>query len=718
MIHKTETEIGGRNLIIESGRVAQQALGAVTVRYADTVILATVVVSEEPRDQDWFPLFVEYRQKAYAAGKIPGGFFKREGRPGEKEVLSARLVDRPIRPLFPKGYMNEVQIIISVLSADQENDADILGMIGASTVLCLSGCPFQGPIGAVRMGRLGGEFVVNPTFSKLDDSDLDIVIAGTRESIIMVEGRAKEIPEEILLRAMEASRPILDKVIQIQEDLISACGKPKMSFEIPTPDEELIAEVRELASEEISRINTIAVKEQRQDALAALVNSVIEELLERFPEREKEIKEALLELEKADLRQKIIEKEQRIDGRKVDEIRPINCEVSFLPRTHGSALFTRGQTQSLAVTTLGTKMDEQKIDALEGESWKSYMLHYNFPPFSVGEVRPIRGPGRREIGHGALAERAIEPVIPADEVFPYTIRIVSDILESNGSSSMATVCAGSLSLMDAGVPVKAAVAGVAIGLVKEDDKVVLLSDILGVEDHLGDMDLKATGTRAGITAVQMDLKISGISLELVGQALERARQGRLAILDIMDETISAPRAELSEYAPRILTLQIDPEKIGDVIGPGGKVIRKITEETGAQIDIDDDGTITIACVDSEGGQRALEIIKQLTADVEIGQVYTGKVKKITGFGAFVEILPGKEGLVHISQLERHRVARVEDVVNLGDEIQVKVLEIDDAGKIRLSRRALLGGDTGEPKPSVHRRSISGHRPKPKPKPRR
>jgi polyribonucleotide nucleotidyltransferase len=715
MIHKVELEINDRNLIIESGRVAQQARGSVTVRYADTVILATVVVSDEPRDQDWFPLFVEYRQKAYAAGKIPGGFFKREGRPGEKEVLSARLVDRPIRPLFPKGYMNEVQIIISVLSADQENDADILGMIGASAALYLSGCPFQGPIGAVRMGRLGGEYVVNPTFSQLENSDLDIVIAGTKESITMIEGRAKEVPEEDLLGAIEVSRSILDKVIQLQEDLVSLCGKPKMSVEIPPPDEELVAAVTALASEELSRINTIAIKEERQKALASLVESAIGNLSERFPERQKEITEAFQELERADVRRKIIENEQRIDGRKVDEIRPISCEVSFLPRTHGSALFTRGQTQSLAVTTLGTKMDEQKIDALEGESWKSYMLHYNFPPFSVGEVRPIRGPGRREIGHGALAERAIEPVIPADEVFPYTIRIVSDILESNGSSSMATVCAGSLSLMDAGVPVKAAVAGVAVGLVKEGDKVVLLSDILGIEDHLGDMDMKVTGSRAGITAVQMDLKISGVSLELLGQAFERARRGRMAILDIMDETISSPRDELSEYAPRILTLQIDPEKIGDVIGPGGKVIRKITEDTGAQIDIDDDGTITVASVDSEGGQRALEIIKQLTADVEIGQVYTGKVKKITGFGAFVEILPGKEGLVHISQLERHRVARVEDVVNLGDEIQVKVLDIDDAGKIRLSRRALLGGGGEEPKPGVHRRSLFRHKPKPKPR---
>jgi polyribonucleotide nucleotidyltransferase len=713
MIHKVEAEINGRTLLIETGRVAKQALGSVTVQYGETVILATVVVSEEPRDQDWFPLFVEYRQKAYAAGKIPGGFFKREGRPGEKEVLSARLVDRPIRPLFPKGYMNEVQIIVSILSADQENDADVLGMIGSSTALCLSGCPFQGPIGAVRMGRLGGEYVVYPTFSQLEDSDLDIVIAGTKDSITMVEGRAGEVSEEALLGAIEASRSTLNKVIQLQEELAALCGRPKKPVEIASLDEELLAAVRERASEEMSRVNTITVKEERQEALRALMENTIESFSEQFPEREREIKEALQELEKADVRRKIIEHSQRIDGRELDEIRPISCEVRFLPRTHGSALFTRGQTQSLAVTTLGTKMDEQKIDALEGESWKSYMLHYNFPPFSVGEVRPIRGPGRREIGHGALAERAIEPVIPADEVFPYTIRIVSDILESNGSSSMATVCAGSLSLMDAGVPVKAAVAGVAIGLVKEGERVALLSDILGIEDHLGDMDLKITGTRTGITAVQMDLKISGVSLEVLGQAFERARVGRLVILDAMDQTISTPRPELSEYAPRILTLQIDPEKIGDVIGPGGKVIRKITEETGAKIDIDDDGTITIASTDPEGGPRALEIIKALTADVEIGKVYNGKVKKITGFGAFVEILPGKEGLVHISQLEHHRVARVEDVVNLGDEIQVKVLDIDDQGKIRLSRKVLLGGGPGESKPGPQRRPPSRHEPKPK-----
>jgi len=713
MIQKVQAEMGGKKLIIESGRVAKQAGGAVTVQYGETVVLATAVISDKPRDQDWFPLFVEYRQKAYAAGKIPGGFFKREGRPGEKEVISARLVDRPIRPLFPKGYMNEVQIIISILSADQENDADILGMIGASTALCLSGCPFQGPIGAVRVGKLGDEYVINPTFAQLEESELDLVISGTSESISMIEGKAKEVSEEVILGAIEASRSTLDEIVRLQEELVSLCGKPKQTFEAPAKNAELVAAVTERVGPEISRINTTEDKGNRYAALNTLVDETIEALTEQFPEGEKEIKAVIEELEKTDMRQRILLESKRVDGRKLDEIRPISCEVAFLPRTHGSAVFTRGQTQSLSVITLGTKMDEQKIDGLEGESWKSYMLHYNFPPFSVGEVRPIRGPGRREIGHGALAERAIEPVIPADEAFPYTIRIVSDILESNGSSSMATVCAASLSLMDAGVPVKAAVAGIAIGLIKEDDRASLLSDILGVEDHLGDMDMKVCGTVDGITAVQMDLKISGITEEILVQAFERARAGREHILSVMSETIGSPRPELSEYAPRILSLQIDPDKIGSVIGPGGKIIRKITEETGAKIDIDDDGTITIASTDAEGGPKAMEIIKQLTADVEIGQIYTGKVKKITGFGAFVEILPGKEGLVHISQLENYRVAKVEDVLSLGDEIEVKVLEKDDQGKIRLSRKVLLAPDSNKPQSDQGRRPPSRHRPRPK-----
>ena len=709
MTYTMKTEIGSKDLIIETGTVAKQAGGAVTVQYGETVILATVVVSEEPRDQDWFPLFVEYREKAYAAGKIPGGFFKREGRPMEKEVLSARLVDRPIRPLFPEGFRNEVQVYISVLSTDQENDADVLGMIGASAALSISDAPFDGPIAAVRVGRLGDEIVINPTFSQLEDSDLDLVVAGTAENIIMFEGKAKEIPEEVILKALAAARPALSQLIDLQNELVSQCGKPKRIFEPAPTDQELIAAVKEQVGDRMAQINTTEAKEERKQLLKELRESTFEALSERFPEREGEIASAIEEIEKADIRQRIVTDGRRVDGRQLDEIRPISCQVSVLPRTHGSALFTRGQTQSLAVTTLGTKMDEQKIDALEGESWKSYMLHYNFPPFSVGEVRPIRGPGRREIGHGALAERAIQTVIPTDESFPYTIRIVSDILESNGSSSMATVCAGSLSLMDAGVPVKSGVAGVAIGLVQEDGKTALLTDILGLEDHLGDMDMKVTGTRNGITAVQMDLKISGIDEDVLAQALERARAARSTILDVMDETISAPRQELSPYAPRIISMKIDPEKIGAVIGPGGKIIRKITEETGAQIDIDDDGTITIASTDPEGGPKAAEIIKELTADVEEGQIYTGKVVKITDFGAFVEILPGRDGLLHISQLDHHRVEKVQDVVKVGDEVKVKVLEVDDGGKIRLSRKALLERGPQQGKDEHVRRRNIGNR---------
>jgi len=566
-------------------------------------------------------------------------------------------------------------------------------------------------------GRIGQEYVVNPTFSQLEDSDLDVVISGTAENILMIEGKAKEISEENLLEGIEACRPALEQIVKLQEEMVSLCGKPKQIFESPPADEELESAVREQVGSRIEKINTTPEKEDRYEALGDLKLEVLETLAEKFPERESDIKSIIGAIEKTDMRQRIIERGQRVDGRTLDEIRPITCQVSLLPRTHGSALFTRGQTQSLAVTTLGTKMDEQKIDALEGESWKSYMLHYNFPPFSVGEVRPIRGPGRREIGHGALAERSIQPIIPADDVFPYTVRIVSDILESNGSSSMATVCASTLSLMDAGVPIKSAVAGLAIGLIKEGDRDALLTDILGVEDHLGDMDMKITGTVTGITAVQMDLKIDGITRQLLADAFERAKIGRLSILDSMSQTLSAPREEISQYAPRIITLMIDPTKIGDVIGPGGKIIRKITEETGAKIDIDDDGTITIASVDSEGGPKAAEIIKTLTADVEVGKVYSGKVVKIMDFGAFVEVLPGKDGLVHISQLDHHRVEKVTDVLKVGQEVKVKVLEIDDQGKIRLSRKVLLdrGSDRDSQKPESGpiRRRNSGQKPRDK-----
>jgi polyribonucleotide nucleotidyltransferase len=683
-------DLGGRVLSLETGRMAKQADGAVFVRYADTAVLATVVAAKEAADdRGFFPLQVEYREKAYAAGKIPGGFFKREGRPGEKEILSARLVDRPIRPLFPPEFMCEVQIIITVLSSDQENDADVLGLIGAATALSISDVPFSTPIAAVRVGIINGQYILNPTFSQLEESELDIVIAGSAESILMVEGRAKEIPEGELLRAIRFGHENILRIIDLERELISVCGVPKREVPPLEVKDDLIKAVSDLCRERIHHANSLPDKEQRQKAIDDTIDYVIEQLSEQFPDSEKIMTGIVYEIEKQDMRRLILDEGRRVDGRGLEQIRPISCEVGVLPRTHGSALFTRGQTQSLAVATLGTKMDEQRIDDLVGESWKSYMLHYNFPPFSVGEVRPIRGPGRREIGHGALAERSIEPMIPSDEVFPYTIRIVSDVLESNGSSSMATVCAGTLALMDAGVPIKEMVAGIAMGLVKEGDRVAILTDILGIEDHLGDMDFKVTGSRNGITGFQMDIKMSGISYELLEEALSRAKAGRLHILDIMAQTIPTPRSELSKYAPRITLLRIPVDKIGEVIGPGGKIIRSIIEQSGAKIDIEDDGTVTVAATEPESSARAVELIESIVAEPEIGKVYPGIVKKTTSFGAFVEFMPGKEGMVHISDLEWHRVNRVEDVVNVGDEITVKVIGIDPLGKVKLSRKATL-----------------------------
>ena len=719
MIHSMELELGGRTLSIETGRMAKQADGAVFVRYADTAVLVTVVGAKEAiEDRGFFPLQVEYREKAYAAGKIPGGFFKREGRPGEKEILSARLVDRPIRPLFPPEFLHEVQVMITVLSSDQENDADVLGLIGAASALCISDIPFSTPLGAVRVGYSSGHFIMNPTFSQLEESDLDIVVTGSAESILMVEGKAKEISEQELLQAIRFGHESIQRIIELERELITVCGKPKREVTPVEVNEELLQAVKDLSLDRVRQANALPDKEQRQKAIDDTVDSVIEELTERFPECEKIMTSLVFEIEKQDMRRMILEENRRVDGRGLNEVRPVSCEVGVLPRTHGSALFTRGQTQSLAVATLGTKMDEQRIDDLIGESWKSYMLHYNFPPFSVGEVRPIRGPGRREIGHGALAERAIEPMIPCDEDFPYTIRIVSDVLESNGSSSMATVCAGTLALMDAGVPIKDVVAGIAMGLVKENERVEILTDILGVEDHLGDMDFKVTGTRKGITAFQMDIKMSGISYELLEAALEKAHTGRLHILDIMTQTISKPRPDLSIYAPRISILKIPVEKIGEVIGPGGKMIRSIQEQTEAKIDIDDDGTITVAAHDLEMGQKAVNLIKSVVEEPEIGRTYTGVVKKITNFGAFVEFMPGKEGLVHISDLEHHRVNRVEDVVSLGDEILVKVISIDPLGKVKLSRKAALGSPRGssprggQPRGGSTRGYPSGRKPEP------
>ncbi len=690
MEFRSKLELGGKTLVVETGKVAKQAHGAAMVRLGDTVILATAVEAKEiDEEQDYFPLFVDYREKAYAAGKIPGGFFKREGRPSEKETVSARLIDRTLRPLFPEGYFKEVQIMVMVLSSDQENDADVPGLIGASAALSISQIPFYQPVAAVRVGRVRGELIANPTFSELEESDMDLVVAGSREFVNMVEGECREVSEQDILSALQFGHEKIKQIVTLQEDMKAKLGKPKPEVTLVPFDPDLVEAVTAIAGEKVKEVNRTSDKLEREENLDAIFDSVILELLERFPEKEREIKSILQDLEKKDVRRMILDEGKRVDGRNFSQIRPITCEVGVLPRTHGSAVFTRGQTQALVVATLGTKIDEQRVDDLEGESTKSYMLHYNFPPFSVGEIKPIRGPGRREIGHGALAERAIQPVIPKEDMFPYTVRLVSDVLESNGSSSMATVCGGTLSLMDAGVPIKAPVAGIAMGLVKEGDRQVVLTDILGLEDHLGDMDFKVTGTRNGITAFQMDVKIAGVDLNVMQQALSQAREARLHVLEKMEQTIAQPRSELSPYAPRIIILKVKPEKIGEIIGPGGKMIRSIIEQSGAKIDIEDDGSVFIASVDQKAGEMARELILKLTEEPVIGKEYSGKVRRITTFGAFVEILPGQDGLVHISELDNRRVNRVEDVLKLGDQVKVKIIDIDPEGKIRLSRKACL-----------------------------
>jgi len=711
MVVRKEMELGGRKLLIETGKMARQADGAVWLQFGETAILATVVSSDKPvKGTDFMPLSVEYRERAYAAGKIPGGFFKREGRPSEKEIVSARLTDRPIRPLFPDDYRNEVQVIVYVLSADQENDADILGPIGASAALSISDIPFLGPIASVRVGKIDGEWIINPTFAQLEESELDVVIAGSADSIAMVEGWSKEISEEDMLQALEFGHEAIKKIVQMQEELVKEIGKQKRDYEPASIPEELQKEVRDRAESRMNDIVQISEKKERNAAINALVDEIAEALEESFPDSSGMIFSVVGDIEKEIMRKNILEKGKRLDGRSVTDIRPITCEIGLIPRAHGSALFTRGQTQSLSATTLGTKMDEQKIEGLEGGSWKRYMLHYNFPPFSVGEVKPMRGPGRREIGHGQLAERALKPVIPGDKEFPYTIRIVSDIMESNGSSSMATVCAGSLSLMDAGVPVKAAVAGIAMGLIKEGDKVAILTDILGDEDHMGDMDFKVAGTSEGITAFQMDIKIKGISFEIMRNALQQAKDARLRILEIMNETIDKPREVISKYAPRIMSIQVPVDTIGSIIGPGGKTIREIIDKTGVTIDIDDDGKVTIASADMEAAEEAKRIVQSYSEVPEEGKVYKGKVKKILNFGAIVEILPGKEGLLHISELEYRRVNKVEDVVHLGDEVEVKLLKIERDGKLDLSRKALLEKPEGYVEPQRHSfRSSGGQR---------
>jgi len=695
-MHKVEREWAGRTLSIETGRLARQAGGATLVQYGETVILATATISKHEIERDFLPLFCEYREKFYAAGKIPGGFFKREGRPQTKEVLSSRLIDRPVRPLLPSHMRNEIQVYVNVLSADAENDPDILAIIGASAALSISTAPFDGPIGAVRMGLRDGEYLVNPTFEELEESRLNLVIAGTDEAVVMVEGSALEISDAEMQRALELGHEEIRKVIALERELFSKLDIVKMEIppvKVPEGLEERVRGAYEARVREAVRMHE---KQARAEALDAVKDEAVEALSEEYPEHAAAIGDILHDIEKSAIRTMILNEGVRADGRKPDEVRPITCETSVLPRTHGSALFTRGETQALAVMTLGSSRDEQKIDALEGESWRSFMLHYNFPSFSVGEVRPIRGPGRREIGHGNLAERALQPIIPSDEIFPYTIRIVSDILESNGSSSMATVCAGSLALMDAGAPVKAAVAGVAMGLVKEGERYTVLTDILGLEDHLGDMDFKVAGTREGITAFQLDSKIGAIPAELLNEALGKARTARLHILDVMDAALPAPRPHLSKYAPRIVMVRVPHDKIGEIIGPGGRVIRKLQEETGTSIDIDDEGVVKISGDTQEGVDTARETIELMTKIPEVGEIYEGTVRSITDFGAFIEFLPNRDGLCHISELEHHRVGKVEDVLKLGDVVKVKIIGIDDSGKVRLSRRALMPKPEGAP----------------------
>jgi polyribonucleotide nucleotidyltransferase len=693
---RIERTFAGRPLILETGRMARQADGACLVQYGETTLLCTVVTSNRPTHLPFFPLTVEYRERSYAAGKIPGGFFKREARPSESEVLSARLIDRPIRPLFPDGFMHETQIMVHVLSADQENRADVLAILGASAALVMSKSPFAEPIAAVRVGRIQGQWVLNPTFQQLEFSDVEIVVAGTEHGLLMVEGGAVEVPEDEIAEALDAAHKGIQELVALQREFVDGIVAEPMEWTPIDASAALRDRVTGLLGDRMIAAMSIAEKAERNTLLSAIREEVKEALAEEFEEEAARIGDVLYGMEKDAMRRQILEKGIRADGRKPDEVRPISVEVGVLPRTHGSALFTRGQTQALGVATLGTSQDEQRIESIDSptETTKSFMLHYNFPPFSTGEAKPIRGTSRREQGHGALAERAIQPVLPAYEDFPYTIRVVSEVLESNGSSSMASVCAASLSLMDAGVPMRGACAGVAMGLIKEGDKVEVLTDILGMEDALGDMDFKVAGTRAGVTSIQMDIKIDGLSIDLLRSALQRANRGRMHILDCMDEVMAAPRAQLSTWAPRIITMQINTEKIGDLIGPKGKTIRAIQEETGTQISVDDSGVVTIASVSSEGSDRARERIKGITAEPEIGTVYEGVVKSTTPFGAFVEIMPGVEGLCHISELQHARTEKTEDVVKKGDLIRVKLLSIDEKGRMRLSRKALLTEGAG------------------------
>jgi polyribonucleotide nucleotidyltransferase len=685
-----EVDINGLRLSIETGKVAKQADGAVVVRYGGTMVLATCVAAKAAKDaQDFFPLTVEYRERAYAGGRIPGGYFKREGAPVKKETLTSRLIDRPIRPLFPDGFRNEVQVICLVISGDQENDPDVLAINGASAALCLSGIPFDGPIGAVRVGLVDGRLIANPTTTQQAASSLELIVAGTEDAVLMVESGANEVPEETILEAIAFGHRECQRLARLQKDLVTRAGKSRWVINAAAGgDAELAVRVRELAAGKLATVFGVHEKHARADAVARVFEEVVQ-AVGVDETRKGAVREAFEAVEKAEVRRLIIERAIRVDGRKVNEIRPIAIDMAYLPRAHGSSVFTRGETQALVAVTLGTKSDEQKIEALEGESYRHFMLHYNFPSFSVGEVRRFGSPSRRDIGHGALAERAVEPLLPSKEEFPYTIRIVSDVLESNGSSSMATVCGASLSLMDAGVPLKRHVAGVAMGLVKEGDRVGILTDIMGTEDHYGDMDFKVAGTEQGITALQMDIKVSGVSIDIMRSALQQARDARLSVLAKMREAIEKPRPELSPYAPRFVTIKIRTEKIREIIGPGGKVIRGIQEQTGTKIDVEDDGRVTIFSPDSESVQKALAIVQDICREVELDRIYLGKVKKIVEFGAFVEVIPNTEGLLHISQIAESRIRAVQDVLSEGDEVLVKVIEVDNNGKMRLSRKMAL-----------------------------
>ena len=692
-LYKLETfslQLAGREMVFETGKMAGQASGAVLIRYGDTAVLVTATASEQPREGiDFFPLSCDYEEKLYSVGKIPGGFIKREGRPTEKAILTSRLIDRPIRPLFPKGFRNDVQVIATVLSVDRNNSPEIAAMIGSSAALSISDIPFYGPTGSVKVGLVEGELVLNPNIDQQEKSDLNLTVSGTKDAVMMVEAGANEVSEEVMLEAIMYAHSEIKRIVEFIEDIAAKVGKEKTEVALNETDPELEKEVREYATSQLVDAILTPEKLERNANIDRVKEKTLEYFEEKYSESSESVSDVLYTITKEEVRRLILEEGKRPDDRKPDEIRPIACEVGLLPRAHGSGLFTRGQTQALTIATLGAMGDVQILDGLGLEEFKRYMHHYNFPPYSVGETRFLRGPGRREIGHGALAERALEPMIPSEEDFPYTIRLVSEILSSNGSTSQASVCGSTLALMDAGVPIKAPVAGIAMGLIMEGDRVQILSDIQGMEDFLGDMDFKVAGTSKGITAIQMDIKIQGIGRDILEKALAQARQGRLYILGKMLEVISKPRKELSPYAPKIIRTLVDPEKIRDIIGPGGKTINKIINETGVKIDIEDDGRVFIAAPDREAGEKALKIIETLTKEVEVGEFYMGKVLRIMNFGAFVEIAPGKEGMIHISKLAHKRVEKVEDVLNIGDEVLVKVIEIDRQGRINLSRKDAL-----------------------------